>query len=241
MQTMMPDSMRREQVVLDWSDCLVRGECDLLLVESLEPAEVRLDNVALALRGAVARVRGSIAPDGRMTDNGKFTIQFQHVTALLYDGLVRADTGFEFGREFAAIAVQCDDSAIVVRPREPLALMVGNQEISVLQQRLRIRGQWSVFDVSGAACEIKQPLEGKRELLDFAALGIANSVENDVLEQPVRWDEGRFPLLTEKAFRLRMPGSQSTRNSSTGVQFGERFPAAQPLADSTTARTPTLP
>ncbi|MBL8849766.1 MAG: hypothetical protein JNG89_08780, partial [Planctomycetaceae bacterium] len=232
MQAMMPDSMRREQVALDWSDCLIRGECDLLLLESLEPATVRLENVAAAVRGAFARVRGNIVPEGRISDDRKLSLQLRHLTALLDDGLIRVDTGFEFNREFVPIVVECDDSAIVVRPKEPLVEMIGNQEISVLQQRLRMRSSWSVFDVSGPVWEITQPLEGKREVLDFSALNMGNLIENDLLEQPVHWDEIRFPLLTEADFRLRTAAGQSNRNSSTGVQFGDRFPPADPLAAS---------
>jgi hypothetical protein len=232
-EDMMPESMRHELVELDWRDCLIRGECDLLTATTLDPTDLHCENVAMALRGAFLRVRGRVSADGIFGNDRKLSLVLQHVTALLNDGLIRVDTGYEIDREFLPIEVQTHDTALVVRTRQPLAAMTANQDLDTLKRRLRWQSSWSAFDVTGPVWEITQTLEGKKQQLDFASLAVNQQViENDLLQQPVDWSNARFTALTESAFRLRPAAAQSTRNSRTGVEFGERFPASDSVAAS---------
>ena len=102
---MMPDSMMRRQVALDWQDCLIRGDCDLIVQDTLDPAELRCENLAVAVRGALLRVHGREALDGRVNDERRFTIRLRQVTALLGDGVLRVETDlFRGSRRLTSIA-----------------------------------------------------------------------------------------------------------------------------------------
>jgi hypothetical protein len=228
---MMPESMRHELVELDWQYCLIRGDCDLLTTTTLDPTDLHCENVAVALRGAFLRVRGRVSADGIFGNDRKLSLVLQHVTALLHDGLIRVDTGYEIDREFLPVDVQTHDTALIVRTRQPLAAMTANQDLDALKRRLRWQSSWSAFDVTGPVWEITQTLEGQKQQLDFASLAVNQQViENDLLEQPIDWTNTRFTTLTESAFRLRPAAAQSTRNSRTGVEFDERFPASDGVA-----------
>lgn len=243
-QEMMPESMRREQVQLDWRHCLIRGECDLLSNSTLDPVDVVCENVAVAVQGAFLRVLGRVSTDGRVgNDDRRLSLQLRHVTALLSDGLIRVDTSYDIDRDFLPIDVETHDSAVIVRPRQPLVVISANREMSALQRRLRWQSSWSAFDVTGPVWEIRQALEGQQLPLDFGDLGIPNQqvIEKDLLEQPLNWTNTTFTSLTEASFRLRKEAASSARNSRTGVEFNDRIPPAGVFASSERSKAAALP
>lgn len=228
---LMPDSMHREELLLDWRDCLIRAECDLFAVATLSPADIRCENVAAAVRGAFAVCRGIPAGDGRLSQDRAVALRLRHVTALLYDGLLRVDTGNDYDREFLPIDVECDDSALIVRPGQPLVSIVGHQELNTLRRRLTLQSSRSAFDISGPAGELTQttPALGRqRMLLGFSDLNIdpLRSVETELTELPFRWDDEEYSTVAPGAFRLRRPAGSASRDASIGARLGGRMPTA---------------
>jgi hypothetical protein len=225
---MMPGSMQREPLILDWHNCWVRAECDLLYSQTLDPAELDVNNVALGVRGCLARIAGQPLANGRVIEDRRLFIQLQHVTALLYDGLIRVDTGADTDRDFAPIRLECDHTALVVRPQQPLVVMRGQQPLGTLQARLRSQSRRSAIDVTGPVWEIIQPLEGLPTRLGAGEFDLSGQsiVEPDLLQQPLRWNEAAFASLSENAFLLRPPATGSSRDTLTGVRFGDPMPSA---------------
>ncbi|MFO1096270.1 MAG: serine/threonine-protein kinase [Planctomycetaceae bacterium] len=223
---MMPDSMHRDEVIIDWHDCLVRADSDVLWSESLDSTEMRCVNVAVAARGAWARIRGRTAPDGGVGEDRRLALRLRKVTACLYDGLLRIDTGSEYDREFLPLDVQCEESAIVVRPGQMLTSIAGVQDVMTLRRRLTMECSRSVFDVRGSAGEVMQTLGRQRAAIDFADMGIdsTRSVEMDLLEQPFAWGNPHYSAVDERAFRLRRSGSPGSRDPSVGAEFGGGMP-----------------
>ena len=228
---MMPGSMQREPVELHWQDCLVRAECDLIASQTLDPADVRLDNVAVGLRGCLARIDGQSLSNGRVNEDRRLSVTLQQVTALLNDGLIRVDTG-NTDREFPPLNVECDHTALIVRPDQPLVVMRGPQQVSTLKGRLRWLSHVSIVDATEPVWEIIQLPEAfpNPYMIDQLYYGDQQVIETDVLMQRMQWDQARFASLPKSAFKLRRPLGSSARTEATGVQFGERMPAFDALA-----------
>ncbi|MBX3438045.1 MAG: protein kinase [Planctomycetaceae bacterium] len=120
-------------------DCFFRGEGDFLLSRTIDPARIRLNNVALALGGAIVRLEGTDTYDV-MTDMKKghdVELELKHVTALLRDGLATFDV--QVNHSVPRLVVQVGDS--VVSTTAPLIVMQGDLEPEDFRDRLT----WSEY------------------------------------------------------------------------------------------------
>ena len=227
MERTMPDSMMLRLLVLDWKDSVLRGDCDLLINETLEPVDVYLDNVAVAVSGTLLRMPGREL-DARMADNARFALRrLQHVTAVLGEGLVRIDT--ELYREFIPLEFDWRDSVIAVRPGQPLISMAGQQDVEQFRRSLTWRAESTWFDVAGPVWEIIPEYDAE-QVLDYHALAPLGEppLASNLLAQPVPWDEAEFASFREPDFALRSFPADSplaTDGSAAGVVWNSRMPS----------------
>jgi hypothetical protein len=224
---MMPDSMMRRQVVLDWQDCLVHGDCDLIVQDTLDPADVRFENLALALRGTLTRVNGREVLDGRVSDDQRLVLRLYHVTALLGDGLLRVET--DLFREFTPVEFVCEDSIVSVRPGQALLALAAHQDIDTLQRRVRWQSTWSYFEVSGPIVEFVQELQGEQSELGPEAIGMASEqlADEELFANPTPWDEADMATLPGRYFSLQRTVGAATRAGSAGFQRNDRVKSAE--------------
>jgi serine/threonine-protein kinase len=226
MERTMPDSMMLRLLVLDWKDSVLRGECDLLINETLEPVDVYFDNVAVAVSGTLLRMSGREL-DARMPDNARFALRrLQHVTAVLGEGLVRIDT--ELYREFIPLEFDWRDSVIAVRPGQPLISMAGQQDVEQFRRSLTWRAESTWLDVAGPVWEIIPEYDAE-QVLDYHALAPRGEppLASNLLAQPVPWDGAEFASFRESDFALRsFPADppQATDGSAAGVLWNSRMP-----------------
>ncbi len=226
----MPESMMRKLLVLDWKDSVLRGECDVLLNETLEPADVYLDNVAIAVGGTLLRVPGR-ERDARVSDDAKFALRrLQHVTALLGDGLLRIDT--ELYREFTPLEFQWRDSVIAVRPGQPLISMAGQQDVGLFRRSLTWDSESTYFDVAGPVWEIV-PEYDSEQVLDFHALLLGEPpLASDLFDRPARWDDAGLCDYSAADFGLNPQQArppEATDGSEAGAHWNARMPLHEPL------------
>ena len=236
-EAMMPGSMQRAPVSLDWRDCLVRAECDLIVSETLEAADVVFDNLAVGVRGTLARIEGQSLSNDRVRSERPLSILLRDVTALLYDGLIRVDTGTD--RDFASISVDCDQTALVVRPGEPLIEMRGLLPAATLQRRILWQSRSSALDVTEPVWEIVELPEPLRKHLAIDDLDYSGQpiVEHDLLARRLSWKFTDFASLSEESFQLRPQLVEaSSRTDATGVRFGDPMPSAETFAASRSPR-----
>lgn len=237
---MMPDSMMRRQVALDWQDCLIRGDCDLVVQDTLDPAEFRCENLAVAVRGTLLRVNGREALDGRVSEDRRFAIRLRQVTALLGDGLLRVET--DLFREFTPVDIDCENSVVSVRPDQALLEMTAHQDVDTVRRRIHWRSSWSYFEVTGSVLEIIQELEGEQVEFGTAAMGIASDqlIDDGLFTEPVPWTDVELATLPESYFVLQRgaSGDAGTRPGSAGVQWKGRMPRADDRSVTDAGRTP---
>jgi serine/threonine-protein kinase len=226
----MPDSMMRKLLVLDWKDSVLRGECDVLMNETLEPVDVYLDNVAIAVSGTLLRMPGR-ERDTRVSDDARFALRrLQHVTALLGDGLLRIDT--ELYRDFTPLEFNWRDSVIAVRPGQPLISMAGQQDVGLFRRSLTWHSESSYFDVTGSVWEIVPEYDAE-QILDFHDLTPLGEppLASNLLERPVHWDDADLAAYTAVDFGLHMQQAhppRATDGSQAGALWNSRMPLREP-------------
>jgi serine/threonine-protein kinase len=225
----MPESMMRKLLVLDWKDAVLRGECDVLMSETLEPADVYLDNVAVAVSGTLLRMPGR-ERDARVADDARFAFRrLQHVTALLGDGLLRIDT--ELYRDFTPLEFDWRDSVIAVQPGQPLISMAGQQDAGLFRRSLTWNSESTYFDVTGPVWEIVPEYDSEQDLDFHALLPGEPPLASNLFERPVNWDDAELSAATAGAFALQMQQAhppQATDGSEAGVLWNSRMPLHEP-------------
>jgi serine/threonine-protein kinase len=238
----MPDSMMRRLLMLDCKDSVFRGECDLFLNETLEPADVYLENVAVAVGRAFLRTPGR-ERDARSSDDARFAFRrLQHVTALLGDGLLRIDT--ELYRDFIPLEFDWRDSVIVVRPRQPLISMAGQQDLGLFRRSLNWHAESTYFDVTGPVWEIVPEYDAE-QVLDFHALTLGESpLSSNLLQRPLLWDVADLAAFTAADFELLMQQAhppQATDGSEAGAVWNSRMPVRDPPRTASTGARESTP
>ncbi|TWT57605.1 Serine/threonine-protein kinase PknD [Thalassoglobus neptunius] len=94
--SLMPDRMVARETSISVQDSILRGQADVISQRSLAPADIRFEETAMNVTGAVLRVDGENAHNLSMdTDPASITstVSIQHVTALTGEGLFSASAG----------------------------------------------------------------------------------------------------------------------------------------------------
>lgn len=210
----MPERMTQRQSTVDWKDCVVRGQSDLIVHSTLDPISVNLENTALAIRGVFAWVGGLDMSDRTSRSNDdSLSFSLRHVTAVASQGMLRLEAGL--GRDFLPINFSCEDSAIVVRPGNPLMVMSGEDDAGSLRNRLFWRSDTTYYDVDGVALEIDTFVE--RTDVAFAEFHIGSDqlIEGRLLKRTPRWSSKDFSTWKRSDFEL-----QTTPNEPLAADGG---------------------
>lgn len=126
-------------IQIDATDCFIRGEADLFLSQSIDPADINLTNVAVALGGTLLRMEGTDQRAIVSDMNALPTVNFElrQVTALMRSGFARFNVQTNF--DVPKLKVDSDDSIIVVTSSESLIQMQGELDVLDFTDRL----EWS--------------------------------------------------------------------------------------------------
>jgi serine/threonine-protein kinase len=220
---MMRESGRRREVIVDWADCFARGTCDVIVNETLEPAEIRLNDVALAAQGTLLRSYGQEQFDGPPPADSQCSIELRRVSAILGEGILRVDSGYG---EFPIVDFNIQDTLVAVRPQSPFILMVAKQDQQTISRRLLWQSVSSSFEVAGPAWEIEVVNTAAFELEpDQLGLNAPQSFVERVFERPFPWESANFAEVDRLDFE---PASTpqtpvATDGSVAGVRWSERI------------------
>lgn len=224
----MPDRIEQRLTIVDWKDCVIRGESDVFVHTTLDPIDVRLDNTALAVRGTFARIHGRETFDRTVPQNEFLTFSLSHVTAVLAAGLLDVNT--EVGRDFLPVEFACEDSALVVRPGISLMAMAGEDDARAFREQLSWRSAATYYNVDGVALEIDTFVE--RIEVTFAEFKIDADqlVDGQLLSRTPRWMTENFSTWTRSEFQLRTTPDvpQAADGRPAGIEWTDRVP---PLGD----------
>ncbi|MGE4000371.1 MAG: protein kinase [Planctomycetaceae bacterium] len=116
------------------TDCFFRGEADLILDKTIDPADVRFNNVAVALDGTMFRMEGTDTYDVRtdMDQGHNVELELKHVTAVLSGGLVHFDV--PSNHSVPRLVVTTSDS-VLAAPSAPLITMQGDLDVLDFRER----------------------------------------------------------------------------------------------------------
>ncbi len=147
-------------VRIEAEDCLFRGESDLILDRTIDPARIRFSNAAVAIDGALLRVEGTDAYDVAtdMNSGHDIELELKHVTAFLGDGIGYFDV--QSSHSVPRLVVDAGDS--VVSAPDPLITMQGELELRDFQDRLDWSDDATYLQGPGAFWRI-EALDSRRD------------------------------------------------------------------------------
>ncbi len=234
-------------VQIDAEDCFFRGQADLFLDHNVDPAAIRLSNVALALDGTLLRIEGTDQRhvDTDMNEEHVVELELKHVTAWLADGL--ADFNVQSNFSVPKLKVDASDSVVVVASSQPLVNMQGEMDLQDFEDRLEWTDQATYLHAlnlmpSDPVWRISVPGRtrnfdhdefdsrwNRRQLFTPGSIGELLAVQPDV---PFAEVTRRELQLQDHAEQSNPAISGATDRSDAGVDWGaSRLPPLQPSSD----------
>jgi eukaryotic-like serine/threonine-protein kinase len=137
--TGMPDRMSPERTTqVRMTECIARGEFDLVEMQNISPARFELKHVATAVSGFLFRIDGS--DESRMAmdpeESRTVAISLNHVTAIAGEGLIMATSG-DHGT-LPVLELSFENSLFrIEEPGRPLVKLSGNEEYDMLLDSLK--------------------------------------------------------------------------------------------------------
>lgn len=137
---LMPERMSGRPSTVVLRDSICRGQMDGVKQQDLHPLDVRFEQTAFAISGAVHRLDGSAAMDTNMVTDPEPTtsLVLNHVTAIVGEGLLAAMTG-EHGT-FETVLVEIRESVFRIEGDAPAVISVsGNAGSDQLLDRVQFQ------------------------------------------------------------------------------------------------------
>lgn len=170
----MPERMSERTTTIRIRDSICRGQMDLVKQLDLHPLDVRVEESALAISGAVHRLDGSNSMVTNMGTEAEpsTSLVLNHVTALTGDGLLSATTGDHGNLEMMTIDVR--GSVIRVnRSEHSLVDVSGHLDADLLIEKIQWRSQSdrSFVQSSGPIFSVESSLRREPQVVSQRGLG----------------------------------------------------------------------
>lgn len=132
----------RPPLEVEWTDSIVRGEADLFLARSVEPARFSIKQSVVALQGSLLFGRGHT----ELThDNAQWELRLEFVTAVLGNGLIRLEPG-AVPRKLVPLQINSSNSIFSSATAAPFVSMSGNVPVQDFRLLLSWSGQNNFYD-----------------------------------------------------------------------------------------------
>ena len=132
----------RDPLVIELTDCFVRGHGDLIHVRNTKPGRLSLRSSAIALDGSLLRVEGHSEKPAEQT---RLELQLDHVTALVGRSLIHLDSG-ELPRELPPLSVEAHNSILMTTSSSSIVSMSGNTSEADFRKLFVWLGQKNFYD-----------------------------------------------------------------------------------------------
>ncbi|MCA9077185.1 MAG: serine/threonine protein kinase [Planctomycetaceae bacterium] len=178
------DRITPPSVQVNATDCFFRGHSDLILDHNVDPADIRLTNVAVALEGTVIRIEGTdqttVGTD--MNEALAVNLEIKQVTAWLGSGMARFEVNSN--HSVPKLTVDADDSVIAISSSVPLIRMQGEFDLHDFEDRL----EWSdqATFLHGPSFSAGEPV------WQIVTPGRSRNLDRDEFDD--RWNRGRGPI-----------------------------------------------
>jgi serine/threonine protein kinase len=203
---MMPAAQVVPELELIIRDCLFRGDAGFLMDRSLEPANVRISDSAIAVANDFLLVRGAdpIEMEGEIRTEPVLHCEFDHVSVVTGQSLLRVET--EAVRDVPTVRVDTRNSILSATGSGlPFVLLEGHQDSDELLQRLRWNGSWNVYAYRGdKACVVRGLWPQAGDAWTFETF--ADWQDSALLDS--EWDFSRESVASEAVLRWEQAGAQ---------------------------------
>ena len=132
----------RDPLVIELTDCFVRGHGDLVHVRNSKPGRLSLRSSAIALDGSLLRVEGHSEKPAEQT---RLELQLDHVTALVGRSLIHLDSG-DLPRELPPLSVEAHNSILMTTSSSGIVAMSGNTSEADFRKLFVWSGQKNFYD-----------------------------------------------------------------------------------------------
>lgn len=190
--TMMP--LDRDRPVMNWKDCLVRGQGDLVCVKGSRPFRLAVKGSLLALTGTLLNVEAAAADVAENVPAA--TVKLDHVTALQHEHLFWLRAG-KTGKGLVPTKVDADHNLFVSVDMRPLVRLEGADGDEQIRKLLVFKGDHNAYGGFDSLLETYPPNESipmQCKLMDWRRLTEDN--ENTQRFGRVRF-EGNTKLLNQ--------------------------------------------
>ncbi|MBS0203568.1 MAG: protein kinase [Planctomycetes bacterium] len=123
-------------------DCLVRGQCDLILLRDAVSAKFQLKDAVVALQGSLLHANCQ----AEMKNTESVTVDLDSVTCLTSDGLVITEGGDSLNDYTPPITLTARDNIIWCDANHPLIAMMDAGDMMETQRRFTWAGERNHFD-----------------------------------------------------------------------------------------------
>jgi hypothetical protein len=214
---------------IEFSDSLLRGECELFFVKQAEGARFTLRDCIVALDGTLLHAQGSMELP---VDNAQWELTLDHVTAVLNGGLVEMESG-DMPRKLIPLQITATNNIFSTTASgpasEPLVSTSGPAPAEDLRRLLiwngqkncydRFQGFWTISSTAGM---------GKSGTLDFADWrrhwGLSSEVDPHagIVIWQTQWSLKPFWELTPTDFSLdrTASGNPAISGANNGADVG---------------------
>ena len=146
---------QREPFELEMTECFLRCEGDLCVIDNNEAGRVSLEHCAVATSGSLLHILGC---EENPLENEGLEVRLEHVTGLVDNGLVRVHCG-DLPRRLIPVQISARNNLFGTRNGNPLVAMAGNFATADFQKLLRWDGRQNFYDNQETFWSISSSLE----------------------------------------------------------------------------------
>lgn len=141
---LLKDVSQIEPPRVELSDCLVRGQSDLILLRDSMTARFHLNDAVVGVQGSL--LHAACQSEMNNSENGRISLVLESVTCLAGEGLVVAEATNPLNDYTPLINASARDSVFWCAPGRSLISMLDAQDLMEMQRRFTWTGERNQFD-----------------------------------------------------------------------------------------------
>ncbi len=141
---MMKNGMPAEPPKVSISECLVRGECDLILLRDAVPVRFQIKDVLVALQGSL--FHGMCQTEPSNVESDRVTLELDHTTCCLSEGLIVTEGIDNLTDRTPPVLVIARNNILSCGPNRPLIVMKDAGDLTDMQRLFFWNGDRNYYD-----------------------------------------------------------------------------------------------
>lgn len=141
---MMKNGVPAEPPKVSVSECLIRGECDFILLRDAVPVRFQIKDVLIALQGSL--FHALCQNELTNPESDRVTLELDHATCLLSDGLVLTEGIDNLTDRTPPLLVVANNNILSCGPNRPLIVMKDAGDLMDIQRVFYWKGDRNYYD-----------------------------------------------------------------------------------------------